>query len=121
MEESVDAFTKARATALEFARNANRRSKSPKRKADDAEMETDAPTGSKRPRMSARLSSRAGPPPAHVEVVQDSNDEAEATESDEEDDYTPEISKFASCQSSSWLTNARQMTVSSLVQPAVSV
>lgn len=108
MEEAVDAFTKARASAIEFANRPPEvvvRGKSPKRKAptdDDAESGTGSQQqDSKRLRTSARLSGRAGPAtvvvvpprPEYVEEIHDTDEEEEAVSSGD-DEYTPEISEF---------------------------
>lgn len=83
----MEAFSKARDTVLEVARDALKRESTPKRKSD--EVETSSQPESKRVRTSARLSSRAEqpappPPPEPVEVVEDSED----------DEYVPDDRKY---------------------------
>lgn len=110
MEEAVDAFTKARAAAIEFATRPPPetvvvRAKSPKRKApsDDAYSQGGSQQqDSKRLRTSARISGRAGSAaaapvaaapsrPEYVEEIHDTDDEEAVSSGD--DEYTPEISE----------------------------
>lgn len=86
MEETVEAFSKARDAVLEVARDVLKRESTPKRKSD--RVETNSQPESKRVRTSARLSSRAEqpppPPPEPVEVVEDSED----------DEYVPDDREY---------------------------
>ncbi|KAL6881496.1 hypothetical protein J3F83DRAFT_722508 [Trichoderma novae-zelandiae] len=94
MEETVEAFSKARAAALSLARNHRHglRSQSPKRKAVEMASEAHASHEPKRLRTSARLTRSRGEqslpamPSEEVDeqVVPDSNND------DEDDDYVPD-------------------------------
>ncbi|KAM3511137.1 hypothetical protein MY11210_005188 [Beauveria gryllotalpidicola] len=78
MEQTVNAFSKAREEALKFARSVSVDKKQPpKRKADGGGDSSQPEPHSKRLRSSARLSSRtdATPPTPSVDVVEDSEDE----------------------------------------------
>lgn len=89
MEETVEAFTKARVTALSLARNHRPRSQSPKRKAIEASPHAHEP---KRLRTSARLSKSRGEQAiattptmtAEEQTVPDSNNE------DDDEEYVPD-------------------------------
>ena len=101
MEETVEAFSKARAAALSLARShgldGSSRSRSPKRKASEAHVSHEP----KRLRTSARLSRTRGEtgvpvdvtPSEEVEeqVVPDSNND------DEDDDYVPDARMSHTC------------------------
>ncbi|KAL7785220.1 hypothetical protein V8C37DRAFT_394328 [Trichoderma ceciliae] len=92
MEETVEAFSKARTAALSLARNQRSRSLSPKRKAVEMPPGAHASHEPKRLRTSARLVKTRGEhaeataPVQGIEeqVVPDSNND------DEDDDYVPE-------------------------------
>lgn len=92
MEETVEAFTKARATALSLARNHRPRSQSPKRKAVEASPHAHASHEPKRLRTSARLSKSRGEQAivttptmtAEEQTVPDSNNE------DDDEEYVPD-------------------------------
>ncbi|KAL7933560.1 hypothetical protein V8C35DRAFT_304757 [Trichoderma chlorosporum] len=92
MEETVDAFSKARATALSLARNHGIRSQSPKRKAVEISSEAHEPHEPKRLRTSARLSKSRGEQPIMAtpvqvdeeQIVPDSNNE------DDDEEYIPD-------------------------------
>lgn len=94
MEEAVDAFVKARAAALDLARNGNTaRASSPKRK---AEASSDDAPGGKRLRTSARLSKsraeQATPDPEQQDVMDADDDIEEFQEipGRRDGDYVPE-------------------------------
>ncbi|KAJ6780472.1 hypothetical protein PWT90_01838 [Aphanocladium album] len=96
MEQTVAAFSEARAEALKFARSAGiEKKQSPKRKADDDRESTQPEPHSKRLRSSARLSSRAEvtPPAPSIEIVEDSEDE------DFEPENSAQIQGPAQCES----------------------
>ncbi|PNP53025.1 hypothetical protein THARTR1_06540 [Trichoderma harzianum] len=92
MEETVEAFSKARAAALNLALNQGNRSQSPKRKAVEMSSDIHEPHEPKRLRTSARLSKSRGEqsvaaiPAQEVEdqVVPDSNND------DDDEEYVPE-------------------------------
>ncbi|KAL7927341.1 hypothetical protein ACQKWADRAFT_758 [Trichoderma austrokoningii] len=94
MEETVEAFAKARATALNLARNQRPRSSSPKRKAPGASPDAHASHEPKRLRTSARLSKNrvepavATTPTMTIEeqTVPDSNNE----DDDDDEEYVPD-------------------------------
>ncbi|CAM1511064.1 Fc.00g085770.m01.CDS01 [Cosmosporella sp. VM-42] len=87
LEETVDAFVKARPTTLELARNAAVTGPISKRKAEDSSQTSNAPEG-KRLRTSARL--RKGRKDAtRVEAIQD-EEEREVFEVSDDDEYVPE-------------------------------
>lgn len=88
LEETVEAFVKARPKALELARNAG--SAQPKRKAEeDAPIAQEAPEN-KRLRTSARLNKTRviAPPPELLDV------EDEVVDVPDDDDYVPEPGKI---------------------------
>lgn len=102
MEETVEAFSKARAAALSLARNQGSRSQSPKRKAvEEISPDAYAPHEPKRLRTSARLSRSRGEqtvaatPVEAVEeqVVPDSNND------DDDEEYVPDARKEHGCNS----------------------
>ncbi|KAL7951117.1 hypothetical protein V8C42DRAFT_308555 [Trichoderma barbatum] len=92
MEETVEAFSKARAAALSLARNQGSRSQSPKRKAVEISSNANESHEPKRLRTSARLSRNraeqsvaATPVQAFEEqVVPDSNND------DDDEEYVPD-------------------------------
>lgn len=93
MEETVEAFTKARIAALSLARNQRPRSSSPKRKAPEASPDAHASREPKRLRTSARLSRNRGEPAAATtpivtaeeQIVPDSN-----KEDNDDEEYVPD-------------------------------
>ncbi|KAM0474877.1 hypothetical protein ACHAPX_007398 [Trichoderma viride] len=93
MEETVEAFTKARIAALNLARNQRPRSPSPKRKAPEASPDAHASHEPKRLRTSARLSKNRGGPAvattptvtAEEQSVPDSNNE-----DNDDEEYMPD-------------------------------
>ncbi|KAM0445854.1 hypothetical protein ACHAPV_006705 [Trichoderma viride] len=93
MEETVEAFTKARMAALNLARNQRPRSPSPKRKAPEASPDAHASHEPKRLRTSARLSKSRGEPAvttaptvtAEEQTVPDSNNE-----DNDDEEYVPD-------------------------------
>lgn len=97
MEETVEAFSKARAAALSLARNQGSRSQSPKRKAVEISSDAHASHEPKRLRTSARLNKNreeqvvAATPVQAVEeqVVPDSNND----DDDDDDEYVPDAGK----------------------------
>ncbi|KAH6889116.1 hypothetical protein B0T10DRAFT_487391 [Thelonectria olida] len=86
MEETVEAFVKARTATLDLARRRDEASSAPKRKAENESVETsDAPEG-KRLRTSARLrKTRIEAPADPIEI-----EEEEVVEVPDEDEYVPE-------------------------------
>jgi hypothetical protein len=96
MEETVEAFSKVRTTALNLARNQGSRSQSPKRKAAEASSDAYAPHEPKRLRTSARLNRSRGehavatPPVQEIEeqVVPDSNND------DDDEEYVPDACEY---------------------------
>lgn len=100
MEETVEAFTKARATALNLARNQRLRSQSPKRKASSDAHASHEP---KRLRTSARLSKNRGEQAvattptmtAEEQTVPDSNNE------DDDEEYVPDTRECTGISSTS--------------------
>lgn len=95
MEETVEAFSKVRATALSLARNQETKSQSPKRKAVEISSDANEPHEPKRLRTSARLSKSRGEQsvaatPVQVDeeqIVPDSNNE------DDDEEYVPDARK----------------------------
>ncbi|KAM0516111.1 hypothetical protein ACHAPE_005734 [Trichoderma viride] len=93
MEETVEAFTKARMAALNLARNQRPRSPSPKRKVPEASPDAHASREPKRLRTSARLSKNRGEPAvattptvtAEEQTVPDSNNE-----DNDDEEYVPD-------------------------------
>lgn len=97
MEETVEAFTKARSATLEVARN--HRTVSKRKESYEEHDSREAAPSTKRLRTSARLSkSRAEAPPAATPAKEFEDDEVlEVPDSDangEDEDYTPENSTF---------------------------
>lgn len=95
MEETVESFTKVRASALELARNQMLATRSPKRKAEDAHpAEAHVAPEPKRLRTSARLNrSYSTLEQASPEIPQEVEDVIEASDDDE---YVPDNREFSS-------------------------
>ncbi|KAL7958286.1 hypothetical protein V8C34DRAFT_283476 [Trichoderma compactum] len=90
MEETVEAFSKARTAALNLARNQGNRSRSPKRKAVEMSPDVHEP---KRLRTSARLSkSRGEQQPVAAIPVQEVEDQVvpDSNNDDNDEEYVPE-------------------------------
>ncbi|KAI5457193.1 hypothetical protein BGZ63DRAFT_320002, partial [Mariannaea sp. PMI_226] len=90
MEETVDAFTKARTDAMALARSRGEEKSASKRKAEPDTVETNDGPGSKRLRTSARLrKSQVEAPPVDPVEIEDEEEEV-VQEVVDEDEYVPD-------------------------------
>jgi len=95
LEETVEAFVKARPATLELARNHEAVAQASKRKAEEEPLDLDAQPEAKRIRKSARLSKQRPEPDApivsqqHEHVIQASDDD-----NDDDDEFVPEPGKI---------------------------
>ena len=91
LEETVEAFARARTELLTVARNAASGARSPKRKAQEDPSESTTPPDTKRLRTSVRLSkSRAGTPAHPAQEVTGDVEVVDDSENDKDDEYLPQ-------------------------------
>ncbi|KAL6790112.1 hypothetical protein J3E68DRAFT_413313 [Trichoderma sp. SZMC 28012] len=92
MEETVEAFSKARTIALDLARNQGNRSQSPKRKAVEISSDIHEPHEPKRLRTSARLNKSRGEQSVAAIPVQEVEDQVvpDSNNDDDDEEYVPE-------------------------------
>ncbi|KAF4976428.1 hypothetical protein FZEAL_6908 [Fusarium zealandicum] len=88
MEETVEAFVKARVTTLDLARNKGTENATSKRKAEDDHHESDSAPEGKRLRSSARL--RKSRPDTDTSPYTTPTEYDEVVEVPDDDDYEPE-------------------------------
>lgn len=95
MEETVEAFSKARAAALNLARNQETISQSPKRKAVAMSSDSHEPYEPKRLRTSARLSKTRGEQSVAAIPIQEIEDQVvpDSNNDDDDEEYVPEARK----------------------------
>ncbi|RFU73981.1 e3 ubiquitin- ligase rad18 [Trichoderma arundinaceum] len=86
MEETVEAFSKARIAALNLARNQGSRSQSPKRKANEVSPDAHATHEPKRLRTSARLNKNRGEPTPITAPVQATEEQVVPDSNNDDDD-----------------------------------
>lgn len=103
MEETVEAFSKARTIALNLARDQGNRSQSPKRKAVEISSDAHEPHEPKRLRTSARLNKSRGEQPVIAIPVQEVEDQIvpDSNNDDDDEEYVPEARKSRDTSTSS--------------------
>jgi E3 ubiquitin-protein ligase RAD18 len=91
LEETVEAFVKARPATLDLARNHNATDQAPKRKAEEQLATTNEEPESRRVRKSARLSRQPSEPEP---PIASQHEEEEVVEVSNDDEYMPESGKI---------------------------